>query len=53
MQTPPFLLLEGWSERTKVYPEISKMLSSEGVLECSWYTNNIKLTDCNIKDTSA
>ena len=28
------LLFEGWSERTKVYPEISKLLSSEGVLEC-------------------
>ena len=31
MQTPPLLLLEGWSERTKGYLEISKLLSS-GVL---------------------
>ena len=42
MQTPPFLLLKGWSERTKVYPEISKMLSSEGVLE-SRYASDIQI----------
>ena len=42
MQTPPLLLLEGWSERTKVYLQISKLLSSEGVLE-SRYVSDIQL----------
>ena len=42
IQTPPYLLLEGLSERTKVYPEISKLLSSEGVLE-SRYVSDIQM----------
>ena len=32
MQTPLRLLLEGWSERTKMYPKISILLSPEGEL---------------------
>ena len=46
MQTPPLLLLEGWTERTKGYPEISKLLSS-GVL-VSRYVCDIKIMNCNI-----
>ena len=33
MHTPPHLLLEGWSEHTKLYPKISKLSSSGKVLE--------------------
>ena len=33
MHTPTRLLLEGWSERTKLYPEISKSSSLGKVLE--------------------
>ena len=33
MQTPPRLLLKGWSERIKLYLEIAKLSSSEVVLE--------------------
>ena len=42
MQTPSLLLLEWWSEQTKVYPEISELLSSEGVLE-SRYVSDIQI----------
>ena len=42
MQTPPLLLLEGWSEWTKVYPEVSKLLSLEEVLE-SRYVSKIQI----------
>ena len=33
MQTLPRLLLEGWPERIKLYPEITRLLSPEVVLE--------------------
>ena len=33
MHTPPRLLLERWLERTKLYPEISKLSLSDKVLE--------------------
>ena len=33
MQTPPRLLLEEWSERIKLYPDIAKLPSSEVVVE--------------------
>ena len=39
MQTPPSFLLEGWYERIKVYLEISKSLSSEGVLESRYISD--------------
>ena len=45
-------VLEGWSEPTTVYPEISKSLSSEEVLESRYVSdiqNNIKLMNCNIR----
>ena len=40
MQTLPRLLLEGWSESIKLYPEIAKLLSSEVVLESRYISNN-------------
>ena len=39
MQTPPGLLSEGWSERIKLYPEITKLLSSEVVLESRYVSD--------------
>ena len=42
MQIPPVLLLDGLSERTNVCPEISKLFSSEGVLE-SKYVSDIQV----------
>ena len=33
MQTPPRLLLRGWSKRTKLYPDISNISSSGELLE--------------------
>ena len=33
MQTPPHLLLRGWSERTKLYPDISNVSSPGEILE--------------------
>ena len=39
MQTPPRLLLEGWSERIKLYPEIAKLSSSEVVLESRYVSD--------------
>ena len=39
MQTPQSLLLEGWLERIKLYPELAK-LSSEVVLESRYVSDN-------------
>ena len=33
MQTPPLLVLVGWSARIKLYPGNSKLSSSAGILE--------------------
>ena len=33
MQTPPLLVLVGWSAGTKLYPGNSKLLFSEEILE--------------------
>ena len=39
MHTPLPMLLEGWSERTTSYPEISKLSSSGKVLESRWVSD--------------
>ena len=39
MQIPPHLLLEGWLERIKLYPEIVKLSSSEVVLESRYVSD--------------
>ena len=33
MQTSPRLLFDGWSERTRLYPSISKLSLLVGILE--------------------
>ena len=39
MQTPPRLLFEGWSERIKLSPEISKSSSLEVVLKLRYVSD--------------
>ena len=36
MQTPPCLLLRGWSERTRLYPDCIQFSSSGELLELSY-----------------
>ena len=45
MQTLPWLLLDGWSDRIKLYPEISKLPSSGAirVKVCRTYKIQYKL----------
>lgn len=37
MQIPPCLLVDKWSDRIKSYPKISKLQSSEAMLESRNY----------------
>ena len=52
MQTPSRLILDGWLDCIKLYPKISKLRSSDIMLErvsvCLGYTNYTELINCNI-----
>ena len=50
MHAPARLLLNGWSQRTKLYPDISKVSSSGDLLElrCLRKTNNVELVKYKI-----
>ena len=49
MQTPPRLLLEGWSEHIKLYTEIGKSSSSsEVVLESRYVSDKQSMSNLGI-----
>ena len=48
MQTPPWLLLEAWSERIKLYPEIVNLLLSEELLESRYASDKQIMSNLRI-----